>query len=80
MNEVSSDEAKTYLPALLRRVEAGERILITRHGRPVAELVPTSPEDGTEVHDAIRALYIFGDGRYLGADISIRELINEGRP
>lgn len=34
------NEAKTKLTELLRAVEAGERVVITRHGKPVAELVP----------------------------------------
>jgi prevent-host-death family protein len=33
-------EAKAKLTELLRRVEAGERITLTRHGKPVADLVP----------------------------------------
>ena len=33
-------EAKATLTALLHAVEAGERIVITRHGKPVADLVP----------------------------------------
>jgi prevent-host-death family protein len=38
--EVSVKEAKAKLTELLRRVEAGERITLTRHGKPVADLVP----------------------------------------
>jgi prevent-host-death family protein len=37
---VSVAEAKDRLPELIRAVEAGERIVITRHGRPVAQLAP----------------------------------------
>ena len=37
---VGSAEAKSKLSALLRRAERGEEIVITRHGRPVAKLVP----------------------------------------
>ena len=37
-------EAKTRLTELLRAVEAGERVVITRHGKPVAELGPPQPE------------------------------------
>ena len=37
---VGAYEAKTHLPRLLERVSRGERITITRHGVPVAELVP----------------------------------------
>lgn len=33
-------EAKTHLSKLLERVEAGEEIVITRSGQPVATLVP----------------------------------------
>lgn len=36
-------EAKTALSKLLRRVEAGEQIVICRDGEPVARLVPESP-------------------------------------
>jgi prevent-host-death family protein len=38
--EVSVKEAKAKLTELLRRAEAGERIVLTRHGKPVADLVP----------------------------------------
>jgi prevent-host-death family protein len=39
---VNVHEAKTHLSRLLARVEAGERIVIARAGRPVAELIPTA--------------------------------------
>jgi prevent-host-death family protein len=42
MVEVGAFEAKNKLSALLDRVEKGEEIVITRHGRPVAKLVPTN--------------------------------------
>lgn len=40
---VSATEAKAKLLALLDEVESGEEIEITRHGRPVARLVPGRP-------------------------------------
>jgi prevent-host-death family protein len=40
MREVQASEAKTHLPRLLDDVERGETIVITRHGRPIARLVP----------------------------------------
>lgn len=40
MTEVNVHEAKTHLSRLLVRVEAGEEIVISRAGRPVARLVP----------------------------------------
>lgn len=42
MTEVGAFEAKNTLSALLDRVEHGEEIVITRHGKPVARLVPNS--------------------------------------
>ncbi len=39
MREVNVDEARTQLPLLLTQVEAGEEIVITRNGMPVARLV-----------------------------------------
>jgi prevent-host-death family protein len=38
--EVSTAEAKNRLPELIRMVEGGEQIVITRHGRAVAQIGP----------------------------------------
>lgn len=43
---VSAYDAKTHLPRLLERAERGERFVITRHGKPVAQLIPF--EEGDE--------------------------------
>ncbi len=40
MNTVSVAEAKAHLSELLNQVEAGEEIVITRRGQPVARLAP----------------------------------------
>ena len=40
MQEIGAFEAKNTLGMLLDRVERGEEIVITRHGKPVARLVP----------------------------------------
>ncbi len=40
MVEVGVHEAKTHLSRLLTQVAAGEDVVITRSGRPVARLVP----------------------------------------
>jgi prevent-host-death family protein len=40
MQEIGAFEAKNTLGSLLDRVEAGEEIVITRHGKPIARLVP----------------------------------------
>ena len=42
--DVSVAEAKNRLPELLRRVEEGDEIIITRQGKPVAQLIQPPPE------------------------------------
>ncbi len=38
--DISTADAKNRLPQLIRAVEAGEEVIITRHGKPVAQLTP----------------------------------------
>ena len=40
MTTISVHEAKAHFSDLLRRVEAGETIIVTRHNSPVAEIKP----------------------------------------
>jgi prevent-host-death family protein len=42
--DVSIVEAKNRLPQLIRAVEEGEHIVITRNGKPVAQIAPPPPE------------------------------------
>ena len=42
MVQIGAYEAKTHLPRLLDRVARGESLTITRHGKPVARLVPVA--------------------------------------
>lgn len=42
--DVSVAEAKRRLPELIHAMEAGEKIVITRHGKPVAEIAPPPRE------------------------------------
>ncbi|MCJ7628741.1 MAG: type II toxin-antitoxin system prevent-host-death family antitoxin [Longimicrobiales bacterium] len=79
MVTVGSYEAKTRLPELLRMVGVGERITITRHGRPIALLVPAPGAPERTVDEAIRELAEFGKGRSLGSDLTLRDLIEDGR-
>ena len=78
MAQVGSYEAKTHLPELLERVRAGESITITKHGVPVAELVPTSKAGKPDLKKLYEEMVASRKGHTLGG-ISIRELINEGR-
>jgi prevent-host-death family protein len=42
--DVSVAEAKNRLPELIRAMENGEPVVITRHGKPVAQLAPPPAE------------------------------------
>lgn len=78
MSEIGVFEAKTHLPRLLKRVQAGERFVITRHERPIAELIPYRSADRDQVRTAIENLRELRKSHSLGG-LSIRELIEEGR-
>jgi len=52
--QVGAFEAKNTLGSLLDRVENGEEIVITRHGKPVARLVPN--REGHDQH-AVQAAF-----------------------
>lgn len=76
-SEIGSYEAKTHLPRLLNEVEAGASFVITRHGRPVAKLVPMagSRRDPAEVRAAFQRLRQMAGPQ----SISIAEAKAEGR-
>lgn len=77
--KIGAYEAKTHFSALLDRVERGERISITRHGRVVAVL--SAPPGAAErtVDEAVAELLELRRGRRLGNDLSVRDLIDAGR-
>lgn len=78
MDIVGAYQAKTHLAQLLDRVAKGEKIIITRHGVPVAVLQPVEPEKKTPVCDTIARLKQFQSQNRLQG-LSIREMIEEGR-
>jgi prevent-host-death family protein len=77
MITVGAYEAKTHLSELLDKVVGGERVTITRHGVPVATLVPAG-SGKMSVDDAVDRLAEFGRGKSLGG-LTVREMIEEGR-
>jgi prevent-host-death family protein len=74
---VGAFEAKTRLAELLVQVSNGERVTITKHGTPVAVLVPVDERVLPDI-EAVRAEFarIRAAGR---AGATIRELRDEGR-
>ncbi|MGC2200335.1 MAG: type II toxin-antitoxin system prevent-host-death family antitoxin, partial [Stellaceae bacterium] len=75
---IGTFEAKTHLTRLLDRVAAGEQITITRHGTPIARLVPVTPKTPQQIRETIAKLKNFSKGQTLGG-LKIRDLIDEGR-
>jgi len=78
MTTVGSYQAKTHLPSLLDRVANGEQITITRHGVPVARLVPVGTRSKADVRAAIQAIRELRKGNRLGG-LKVRDMIEEGR-
>ena len=78
MESIGAYEAKTHLPRLLDRVAHGERITITKHGVPVAILVPAGPPGKRAASEVIEEIKRSRKGRKL-RDVTIRQLIEEGR-
>ena len=78
-NIVGAYEAKTRFSELLERVESGESLTITRHGTPVAHLVPVRPRSTREQRKAaIVALRNLSKNNKLKG-LKIKDLIAEGR-
>lgn len=78
MTEIGAYDAKTHLSELLDRVEKGERITITRYGRPVAELVPAGESPAFTAAEAIERIRETRKDRTLGG-AGVVDLIHEGR-
>ncbi len=76
---VGAYEAKTHFSQLLDRVAQGERILITRRGIPVAILLPYQSRPPVDFEDLFRAIRAFQARHTLGPDLTLRDLIEEGR-
>ncbi len=56
MRKIQASDAKTHLPQILDDVERGETVVITRHGRAIARLVPEVRQRQAEVGQAIAGL------------------------
>jgi prevent-host-death family protein len=76
--EVGAFEAKTQLSKLLDLVRKGEKVVITKHGVPVAQLVPPDSRTRTDASTVIKELNGIRKRTKSGKD-TIRSLITEGR-
>jgi prevent-host-death family protein len=78
MERIGIYDARSKLSELIERVQSGEEVVLTRHGEPVARLVPEKrrqKRSRAATVARIRALARKLDIR----DIDIRKLIEEGR-
>jgi prevent-host-death family protein len=78
-NTVGAYHAKTHLSELLERVEAGDEITITKHGSPVAKLVPMNQQSSADERTAaIQRIRALASGLSLGG-LKVKDLISQGR-
>lgn len=78
MSEIGAYQAKTKLPELLRQVQKGKRFTITRHGEPIAELVPSGSTASIDANAAIDEMLKLERVRGVSAD-DVATWIAEGR-
>jgi antitoxin (DNA-binding transcriptional repressor) of toxin-antitoxin stability system len=81
MKTINSFEAKTHLSRLLRDVEQNnEEIVIKRHNRSIARLVPYGPFQGKKANalDVIAGFHDIRDRQPAGST-PVKKLVGEGR-
>jgi len=78
MITIGAFEAKTHLSSLLDRVANGEDVLITKHGKAVARLVPAHAAERTGVEASIAKLKALRHGVVLNG-VSWKDLRDEGK-
>jgi prevent-host-death family protein len=78
MTYIGAYDAKTHLPKLLERVEKGERFVITRHGKPVAELIPVATRDTAGIARAIAAVRAVR-GRLARRGVRLRDVLGKNK-
>lgn len=78
MSNVSVSQAKTRLSELINQVQRGAEVTITRHGNPVARLVPAKATAGADRNRAAAAMRAFSKGIKVGR-IDLKSIIAAGR-
>jgi prevent-host-death family protein len=86
MASVTATEAKTHFRKLLQRVRKGEEIIITRHEKAVARLVPEGHARNRDIRNAVAGLRLLQaeikertSGRKSLSASEIKSAIEEGR-
>jgi prevent-host-death family protein len=78
-NTIGAYDAKSHFSALLARVEGGEEVTITKHGHPIAKLVPIRHKSTVADREAAIERIKQRRKRLRLRGLKIRDLINEGR-
>ena len=73
MREIQASEAKAHLASLLDEVERGETVVITRHGKPIARIVPEAHRRQEEIDRAIENIKAL---RLSAGKITLDELLS----
>jgi len=79
MDTVGAYEAKTHFSKLRARVAKGEKIFIQKHGVTVAVLQPPEKETRPPIEETIEKIQQLRKGQKLGDDLTIKDLIEDGR-
>lgn len=86
MSTISAFDAKTRFGELLERVARGEEIVITRHDKPVARIVPEGPQRSSQIQRGVAGLrevrvriHARTRGRRALSDAEVRSAIAQGR-
>jgi prevent-host-death family protein len=78
MERIGIYDARAKLSELIERVQSGEEVVLTRHGEPVARLVPEKPRQKRSRAAAVTRIRALA--RKLNIrDVDVRKLIEEGR-
>ena len=75
MLEVQATQAKAQLPELLRTVERGETIAITRHGKTIAHLVPAEEHERARRKEAVDR-FLQQRAKWRRIDMSVQEILD----
>ena len=77
---IGAFEAKTHLSSILHKVENGAQIIITKHGNPVAKIIPITKIDNKQISENIERLKKFSKKNKLSlGDLDWKSLRDEGR-
>jgi prevent-host-death family protein len=79
MQTIQASEAKTKFLSILDEVERGASIIVTRHGKPVARIIPEAQVDRERVERAVQSIL---EIRKRSKPVSLEEILSardEGR-